>query len=140
MLKHPFFYSTPAHEAYNWLASPIRQLREINNDFFAEITKNNELYIDSKATNTGLMENFLHLNSSIFDATRIHPKIIDFYEKTSCYEFDVWSEWATFAKPFARLLSIFFTKRLQQLNLPLSSIDLTHGVTSEIVSIKNASD
>ncbi|MEM8858357.1 MAG: hypothetical protein AAGD96_08555 [Chloroflexota bacterium] len=123
-----------------WLNGPIGKSRKIDAVFFEELTKNNGLYIDSTSTNTGLLEKFFQLNSAVFEASWVHPKIVDFYENTGGYEFDVWSEWAAAARPFARLLSVFFGKRLQQLNLPLSSMDLAYGMTSEIVSIRSSLD
>jgi hypothetical protein len=42
----------------------------------------------------------------------LNDKIVDFYEKTSNYNFEVWSEWCGFFRPFGWLLSIVFSKRL----------------------------
>jgi len=67
----------------------------------------------------------------------IRPEIIDFYERTSNYDFEFWSEWCGFFQPFGWLLSVLFSKRLQQLNLPLSSMDSSKGINSQILKLKS---
>jgi hypothetical protein len=41
-----------------------------------------------------------------------------FYEQTSEYELDAWSEWCGLFRPFGRTLAVLFSRRLQQLNVP----------------------
>ena len=38
-------------------------------------------------------------------------------------------------RPFGELVAALFSRRLQQLNLPLSSLDTSQGITSEIVRL-----
>src|SRR5690606_13422127 len=69
----------------------------------------------------------------------LNKKVADFYLNTSDYDFEIWSEWKGIFKPFGRLLSIIFSKRLQQLNLPLSNMDTAKGLKSEIIKLKEKS-
>jgi hypothetical protein len=40
---------------------------------------------------------------------------------------DCWSEWSSIFRPFGRLLAIVFSRRLQQLNVPLTGLDTSLG-------------
>ena len=48
---------------------------------------------------------------------------------------DVWSEWSGLFKPFGFLVASLFSRRLEQLNLPLSSLDTSWGMSSEVVQV-----
>src|SRR5262249_44202799 len=55
----------------------------------------------------------------------------NFYEQTAAYKLDAWSEWCGFFRPFGWLLAVLFSRRLQQLNVPLSGLDTSRGLSSE---------
>jgi len=65
----------------------------------------------------------------------VNPRVIDFYENTSAYDLDIWGEWNPFVKPFGSLLALLFSRRLQQLNVPLSPLEPSRGVTSEVLKL-----
>ena len=47
---------------------------------------------------------------------------------------EVWSQWCPVAWPFGRLIFAVFSKRLQQLALPLRPMDTAHGMDSRVVA------
>jgi hypothetical protein len=55
-----------------------------------------------------------------------------FYEHTAAYELDAWSEWCGAFKPFGWLLAVLFSRRLQQLNVPLSGLDTSRGLSNAV--------
>ena len=59
----------------------------------------------------------------------------EFYEQTSEYEFDVWSEWRGGFRPFGNALAAIFSRRLQQLNVPLSPLDTSQGISTSVVRL-----
>lgn len=118
-----------------WLVGPIGDTDVIKDKFFRELAQKENLEIRENQTNTGLLESFDDLQLSPQEKQLLHPSVIDFYEKTSNYNFEVWSEWCGFFKPFGWLLSVIFSKRLQQLNLPLSSLQSARGIQSSIVKL-----
>ena len=61
-----------------------------------------------------------------------------FYENTARFEFDVWSEWCGAFRPFGGALAAIFSRRLQQLNVPLSPLDTKLGIKSQVVQLKDA--
>lgn len=119
----------------SWLVGPIGDTDLIKDKFFRELAQKEKLEIVEDQANSGLLESFSELELTEAEKHLLHPKVIDFYEKTSNYNFEVWSEWCGFFRPFGWLLSFIFSKRLQQLNLPLSSLDSAKGIKSTIVKL-----
>ena len=89
-----------------------------------------------QTTNQSLLDRMEDLGINGSEKALLNSKVLDFYENTSNYDFEVWSEWKGIFKPFGKLLHVIFSKRLQQLNLPLSSIDTAKGLKSEIIKLK----
>ena len=123
----------------DWLDGPIGEPKIIGESYFEEFANKNNLTIEI-GSEEGLVDDFSHLNSSQFSSEKVNPRIIDFYENTSRFELDIWSEWSTPAKPFGWLLSKLFSTRIQQLNLPVSALDSSRGITSEIIALKSETD
>ncbi len=122
---------------FNWLLGPIGNTTIIKDQFFVELAEKENLEIHKNIPNSGLLETIDALGLSAEYKLLLNKKVIDFYENTSNYNFEVWSQWRSIFKPFGKLLSILFSKRLQQLNLPLSTIDTAKGLKSEIVKLKD---
>lgn len=122
----------------DWLLGPIGRTRRIGEDFFGNISEEMNLDVVKNVPDSGLLKNLNVLRNDSLN--EIHPKVTDFYEHTINYGFDVWSEWSGFFKPFGWLLAIIFSRRLQQLNVPLSPLDTSRGVTSEVIQLKDKSD
>lgn len=121
----------------NWLVGPIGDLDKIGDKFIERLASESKLEIISNQPGSGLLESIRELGFSDQELKLIRPEIIELYEKTSNYEFEIWSEWCGFFKPFGWLLSILFSKRLQQLNLPLNPIESSKGINSQIIKLKS---
>ena len=74
-----------------------------------------------------------------FNPNDVDARVAAFYEKTADFEFDVWSEWCGAFRPFGGALAAIFSRRLQQLNVPLSPLDTKLGITSNVVQLKEQS-
>jgi hypothetical protein len=48
-----------------------------------------------------------------------------------------WSEWRGIFRPFGGALAALFSRRLQQLNVPLSALDSSRGMTSIVVQMRD---
>jgi hypothetical protein len=123
-----------------WLEGPVGGTDVIKDKFFRNLAAKDNLEIKENQSDTGLLETFDDLHLSLEEKNRIQPEVVDFYQKTSNYDFEVWSEWHGFFKPFGWLLSIIFSKRLQQLNLPLNSLQSAKGIRSTIVKLIDKSN
>jgi hypothetical protein len=123
--------------SHPWLAGPAGDVRGIGREFFAELARREGLEIRQGADSheRGVVSDFAALAAPDFDPGRVHPAVVDFYARTSAYELDAWAEWHGAFRPFGRLLGQLFSRRLQQLNVPLSALDTSRGVTSDVVQL-----
>ena len=61
----------------------------------------------------------------------------DFYERTSEFDMDAWSQWCgPFRAVRTSALGLLFSRRLQQLNVPLSPLDAAKGIASSVVQMR----
>jgi hypothetical protein len=119
-------------ELYPWLKGPIGKPESIGSDFFHQLAQEQNLSVEHGG---GLLEDFKQLASERCDTEKISPPVKDFYENTGCYELEAWSEWCGWFKPFGWVLATVFSRRLQQLNVPLSNLDTSRGMTSRVISL-----
>lgn len=117
-------------EQHAWLLGPFGETSIIDSTFVDQLIAEEGLSIQKNETGFGLLNSIeeLHLK----DRKRLNEKVKDFYEHTIAYDFEVWSSWCGFFYPFGWLLNILFSKRLQQLNLPLKPLDTAQGLQSNI--------
>jgi hypothetical protein len=117
-----------------WLAGPVGSTIAIGRDFFDRLAAREGL-VARRSGAGGLLPTLDALTGSGFDPTDIHPAVRAFYERTSEYELEAWVEWCGVFRPFGRLLALLFSRRLQQLNVPLSGLDVRLGTTSEVIQL-----
>ncbi len=116
-----------------WISGPIGKTSGIGSDYFHELARTEGLELESSRPSAGLVQGLSSLFSN--ENASVQAGVVSFYEKTSDFEIDVWSEWASAFKPFGHLLALVFSRRLQQLNVPLSPLDTRLGMTSEILQL-----
>jgi hypothetical protein len=80
----------------------------------------------------GLLADLDTLASDTFDPSRLAPEVVDFYEHTARWSLEVSSQWSPIALPGAWLLTTLFSKRLQQLALPIRDRDVAQGMDSQV--------
>jgi hypothetical protein len=124
--------------SHPWLNGPTGGTRLIGKEFFFDYAGKNGLAIVDSGSR-GLLENFAILNGAGTDFSRVAAPVRDFYEHTSEYQLDAWSEWCAPFRPFGFALAVIFSRRLQQLNIPLSSLDSSKGMSSSILQMRDAS-
>lgn len=118
-----------------WLIGPIGEASGIGGDYFRRLAQKEGLDLESKLSAAGLIDRFSELQSENFRADQVDQHVRDFYERTSHYDLDVWADWSSVFRPFGRLLAYVFSRRLQQLNVPLSSLEASKGMTSEVIKL-----
>jgi len=84
----------------------------------------------------GLIPDFAVLRGPRFDPDAVAPQIRHFYEHTAQYHLEVWSEVYLTGKIVLWLLVEFISKRIDQLNFPISSLEVAKGMTSEVVQLR----
>ncbi len=125
-------------EDLTWLLGPLGE--DVIGPAQYEVTAQAEaLTLERRARDTGLIENFeQQLGSPAFDAARVHPLIREFYERTATFSMDVWSR-AYFPASLALWLLVkTISRQVNQLNFPLSPLDTSRGVSSEIIALREA--
>ncbi len=120
--------------AHKWLDGPTGEPEGIGTDYFQEFARKHSLDIRPGA---GLLDDFAGLRGPDCEPARVAQPVADFYQRTADYSLDAWSEWCNAFRPFGSLLALIFSRRLQQLNVPLSSLDTSRGVTSEILRVSD---
>lgn len=118
-----------------WLAGPVGGPEGIGGDFFRSWAASNGLTVRSGEGIRGLLPRFDDLAGPSFDPSAVHEDVRSFYESTSRFELEAWSEWQAPFRPFGWLLSKVFSRRLQQLNVPLRPLDTSEGTTSEVMHL-----
>jgi hypothetical protein len=83
-----------------------------------------------------VVEQFLRSRWGLERYGRNRAVVQHFYEHTSEYDLDAWSEWHGLFRPFGLALAVLFSRRLQQLNIPLSSLDSSKGMSSSVLQMR----
>ena len=123
-------------EQDEWLLGPIGDSDKVGDQFISRLEKDGNLDRYSNQKGFGLSESIDELGLSTEEKDRLNPIVADFYEHTYNYHFEFWSEWTGIFRPFGWLLAMLFSRRLQQLNLPLSPMDASKGLNSNIIKLK----
>lgn len=119
-----------------WLDGPVGDPAGIGGDFFRRWAEREGLtLVESGPASRGLLPGFRRLEGPSFDPGLVHDDVRRFYEETSDFELEAWSEWCGPFRPFGWLLSRIFSRRLQQLNVPLRPLDTSEGTTSEVLHL-----
>ena len=118
-----------------WLAGPVGDVDVIGSDFFVRFASREGLRVVSSGPPRGLVGNFSSLAGPTCDPSKVDERVARFYEQTSDYTFDVWSEWCGAFRPLGTALAAVFSRRLQQLNVPLSPLDTSHGISTAVIQL-----
>ncbi|MBZ0297022.1 MAG: hypothetical protein K8L99_30965 [Anaerolineae bacterium] len=116
-----------------WLSGPIGNTNRIGTDFFRNFAHTHGLELRTGVA--GIVPDFSRLDWEGFSVQQVSSAVRHFYEHTAVYEMDAWSQWNGLFRLFGGLLASMFSRRLQQLNVPLSGLDTSQGMTSEILQL-----
>jgi hypothetical protein len=110
----------------------------IGSEFYSQLADAQRLKLLA-ATDHGLLPEFAALRGAGFDPDHVCPQVRDFYEHTSCYDLVVWSEASVLTRFFLWGLTKFVSRRMDQLNFPVSSLELAGGMTNDILPMVSES-
>jgi hypothetical protein len=116
----------------SWLNGPIGTTHGIGPQFFDDYAARAGLEILSGDAPRGLVDDL----ATVLGGARVHPAVASFYERTSEYDMDCWSEWSSVFRPFGRLLALLFSRRLEQLNVPLAGLETHRGISSRVLVMR----
>jgi hypothetical protein len=86
----------------------------------------------------GLLADMSELDGPHFRAADLRPEVRHFYEHTSEWRMEVWTQWNALFQPGGELISRYFGRRVQQLALPTRPLDVALGMDSRVVTIVDA--
>jgi hypothetical protein len=117
-----------------WLDCPLGEPGRIGTGIYERIAQREklEIRIDPRA---GLIPDFEALRGPSFDPDAVRPEIRHFYEHAAQYHLEVWSEVYLIGRFFLWLLVEFISRRMDQLNFPISSLEVARGMSSEVVQL-----
>src|SRR5258708_2004945 len=119
-----------------WLDCVVGKAGGIGTGVYQRIAEEEKLE-SSQPPDAGLIPSFESLRGPSFDPERVDPRIRHFYEHTALYKLEVWSEVYFAVKFVLWLLVEFISRRMDQLNFPISSLEVAKGMTSEIVQLRD---
>jgi hypothetical protein len=118
-----------------WLVGPVGGAY-IGDTCYEETATAEGLTLERDAHDGGLVPTFDVLAGPSFDPRRVHAKIRDFYERTTAYRFDTWATTYFPARLALWALVTTISRKVDQLNFPLDGLDTAHGMSSEIVLLR----
>lgn len=122
----------------NWLLGPFGSTNGIGWKFINHLAEKEQLIIDKNNKNKGLIQSINRLKLSNNELNRLSKNVIDFYENTANYDFDLKVSWNPFFKNLGRLLKLLFSNRIEQLNVPIENTKGSKVLKSEIIQLLNA--
>jgi hypothetical protein len=120
-----------------WLLGPFGKTNGIGIKFIEQLSETEQLVIDKSKINKGILHSISQLNLSEKELDKLSKNVIDFYENTSNYDFDLNIKWNPFFKILGNLLNILFSSRIQQLNIPMDNSKESKALESKIIHLKN---
>jgi hypothetical protein len=120
-----------------WLVSPTGPRDRIGEHWYAQLAANERLTV-KVSRESGLIPCFDDLAGPSFDPRRVCGQVRDFYEHTARYSMEAWSEVTIPMRLFLWGLVTFASRRMQQLNFPVSSLELASGMSSEVIELAEA--
>jgi hypothetical protein len=117
-----------------WLSCFLGDAGRIGTGIYQRIAGAEELDVQTPA-NAGLVPDFEMLRGPDFNPDVVNPRIRHFYEHAAAYNLEVWSEVYLVGLFFLWLLVEFLSTRMDQLNFPISSLELAKGMSSEVVQL-----
>jgi len=119
----------------SWLDEPTGSLDPIGANFHHNLSQGTGLSFRINEPNSGLMNDFQKLAGESFDPQRVDPRVKDFYERTTNYRLDVSAVRLVLFRPLGWLLVSLVSRRVKQLNLPISPLDTSRGMSSDIIQL-----
>ena len=118
-----------------WLNCVLGKPGIIGSGVYQRIAEEEKLDL-SQPADAGLIPDFEALRGPSFNPDRVDPRVRHFYEHAALYKLEVWSEVYFAGKFVLWLLVEFISRRMDQLNFPISSLEVAKGMTSEIVQLR----
>jgi len=120
-----------------WLMGPFGNLNGIGDDFINQLAEKENLIIERDTKSQGLIPSIDLLNLSDGEFSKISPKVLGFYENTATYDLAFTVKWNPVFKVFGVLVNKLFSRRINQLNIPIRNIKNSEAIKSELITLSD---
>jgi hypothetical protein len=117
-----------------WLDAPTHRASRVADGWLPEAAAAHGGTLGGQE-DVGLLADMSDLDGPDFSAAELSPRVRDFYEHTSRWRMEAWTQWNPLFQPGGELVSRLFARRVQQLALPTRPLDVAYGLDSEVVPI-----
>jgi hypothetical protein len=124
--------------AERWLAAPMHDGQTIGDEWMRSAAAAHGGRVQEHEQGRGLLAAMSQLDGPGFRSSDLRPEVRHFYEHTSEWRMEVWTQWNPFFQPGGELISRYFGRRVQQLALPTRPLDVALGMDSRVVTIHDA--
>lgn len=120
---------------HNWLLGPFGKINGIGLKFIEQLALKEHLIVANTKKNKGLIQSIAQLNLPKNQLNALSKDVIDFYQNTSNYDLHLKAKWNPIFKGFGLLVRLVFSKRIEQLNIPIQNLKDSSGLTSEVIQL-----
>jgi hypothetical protein len=120
--------------AQRWLDAPMSVGGEVGDRWLGAAAAAHGGTVRQDA-GSGLLPDMSALDGPGFTASALRPEVRDFYEHTSDWRMEVWTQWNPVLQPAGEVVTRFFGRRVQQLALPTRPLDVALGMDSRVATI-----
>lgn len=120
-----------------WLTAPMHAGQRIGDAWLDAAAAAHGGAVREHLEDAGLLADMAALDGPVFRASDLRREIRDFYEHTSNWRMEVWTQWNPLFQPGGELVSRLFGRRVQQLALPTRPLDVAHGMDSRVAIIES---
>lgn len=124
-------------EEVPWLMGPFGNLNSIADNFIVHLAESENLIVERNQISRGLIPSIRELNLPEAELTCLSQSIIDFYERTTAYTLKLSVHWNPLFKLFGNMVSILFSNRIKQLNIPTRNDAGFNQINSEVIILKD---
>lgn len=124
---------------HSWLRAPTSGTGRVTDAWLEAEAAHHGGSVLRDGAGAGLLRDMAVLDGPGFTAAALRPEIRDFYEHTSRWRLEVWVAWSPVFWPGGEAVARLFGRRLDQLALPMRSLDVAHGMDSAVTPILDAS-
>ncbi len=121
-----------------WLRAPVHTAGPVGDGWLEEAASSVGGTVVRDDPDAGLLPDLAVLDGPGFTAADLHPLVRDFYEHTATWRMDAWSQWSAVAAPGGSLVAWAFGRRVQQLAIPVRPLDVSRGIDSRVLPVRDA--
>lgn len=123
---------------HRWLRAPVSAGSDVSDGWLAPWAQEVGATVVQDRSPAGLLGSMSVLDGPTFRSADLHPAIPAFYEQTSTFRMDAWSEWSPLFWPGGEVIARLFGRRVRQLALPTRALQTARGMDSRIQVLEDA--